>query len=32
MTKQELLELFNEHHPMMGEVEALRYINKAIGI
>lgn len=30
MTKQEILELFAEHHPMMGEVEALRYINKAM--
>ena len=30
MTKQEVLELFTEHHPMMGEVEALNYINRAL--
>jgi len=30
MTKQELLELFTEHHPMMGETEALNYVNRAI--
>jgi len=32
MTKQEILELFNEHHPAIGEVEALRYINKAMAV
>ena len=30
MTKQEALELFAQHHPDMGEKEALRIINKAI--
>ena len=30
MTKQETLELFAQHHPDIGEKEALRIINKAM--
>ena len=30
MTKQEALELFGQHHPDIGEKEALRIINKAV--
>ena len=30
MTKQELLEIFTQHHPNMGEIEILRYVNKAL--